>query len=189
MVTNEQIKKVLDRFDSMSMEELKDIGSLKHWKEFSLTENQSEEDIRLCAVIDAETKGKISPICYSYISEHQKMTDDFVKELMFLTSCLYSRETYTPENIEIVSDIISVYNSRKRNINEQWLYIGTLIGSGVVSESLIKALSQCRKNSPITDRLDWYGIAKNNKYLTKEFIDHFKILIFTTPYAPSNDDI
>ena len=127
MVTNEQIKEVLDRFDAMTSTELRELGSIKHWKEFSLTEGQSEEDIRFCAVVDAETNSKVQPICFSYISEHQAMTDDFVKELMFLTSGLYSREAYTPENIEIVVNIISVYNMRKRNIFEQWNYIDSLV--------------------------------------------------------------
>lgn len=185
MVTNEQIKEVLDKFDAMTSTELRELGSIKHWKEFSLTEGQSEEDIRFCAIVDAETNSKVQPICFSYISEHQTMTDDFVKELMFLTSGLYSREAYTPENIEIVANIISVYNIRKRNIFEQWNYIDSLVGEGKISKELKENLSRRSRTNPIYDRLDWYGILKNSRLLSPEFMQKFSGLLSVTPFTPT----
>ena len=184
MVTTEEIKSTMEKVWSLTKEDYKKLGSFKHWKDFSLTPDQSEEDIRFCAVVSAVTERKCNPLCYTYICEKQNMTDDLIKELMFLSSGVFRTDLYTPENIEVVSSIISIYNYRTRNILEQWKFINWLYSEGKISDNMMDRLNEFG-GKPITDCLDWYALSKNSKYISREFYQKFKLQFNIAPFAYS----
>lgn len=199
MVTREQVEETRKRIDLAISTELKEYNSVKHWKEFSLTEGQSEEDIRFFAVLGACGKkfvdrGKevlCDPICYTYISEHQNLTDDLVEELMFLSSGIFGWEYYDAESIKIVADIISVYNYKTKNLDEQKDRIRYWIRSGEIKNQAFEDKLEeilCGK-SPIVDRIDWYNLSKNRRLLSDNFIRKYMNLfeIYRPSAAVSTD--
>lgn len=194
MVTREQVEETRKRVDLVTSEELKEYNSPKFWKDFSLTEGQSEEDIRFFAALGACAKkytkhGKevvCDPICYSYISEHQNLTGDMVEELMFLSSGIFSWDYYEAKYIKIVADIISVYNYKTRNLEEQKDRIRDYIRSGEIDNQAFEdKLYEClASKSPIVDRIDWYNLSKNRRLLSDEFIKKYMNLFEI--YRPSS---
>lgn len=194
MVTPKQVEDTKKRIDATTNEELKEFASLKHWKDFSLTEDQPEEDIRFFAVLNACEKKYVkngkeqscNPLCFSYICEHQNLTDDMIEELMFLSSGIFSWDYYDAQCIKIVADIISVYNFKIKNLDDQKDRIKYWLESGTINNIFFELkLKDCLSSkSPIIDKLDWYNLSKNCRFLSKEFMKKYKNLFEI--YKPIN---
>lgn len=80
-------------------------SNCKDWAEFSLTPH-SEYDIRMRALASKAIFDDNAFICYAYISYSQNMSEDFIEELMFISSKLFDFDYYNKQSIDAVVRII-----------------------------------------------------------------------------------
>ena len=149
----------------------------KEWLEFSSVQ-QSEDAIRERALYDA--LHNTNSICYSYICKNSIMREEFIEELMFISSELFDFEYYDQEHIDMVVNLIDQgFKSRE----EQDKYLEQLASKVRIKNRetgkmdpdpfITKILTV---QSIVADKLDWFYIAKFQN-LSPEFINKHKKLI------------
>ena len=112
---------------------------VEQWLEFSMNP-QTEESIRHKLLYDREL------VCVSYVCRHSKLSEDFIVELMGLTTEFFDYENYDINQVLIVSKLISDYT-----IDERWKIIEAVLyntesGKIIVESDRYKKSEDIRKN-------------------------------------------
>lgn len=173
-VTKEEYENYLSSIDSIGR-----ICSTENWVEFS-TGDRSEKEIELRALVNEKVcrgaSALDSCICYSYICRFSKLSEEFIKDLIFISSGLFDFNYYDDYHINLTNDIVIAYN-KKYNLEE---YINELFNNEkdnihpLYKYKVEKIISDQRKSyKKIIDKLNWYDIYKYqdlsndfyNKYL------------------------
>ena len=144
---------------------------LKDWLDFSLFP-QSELDIRKRAVDDALYK--THSLCYSYVCRFSKLSEEFIEDLMFITSPFYEIDYDNKENRNFIVDLIDLDITTKSQLEKA---ITRLSKSRPVDSGLLNKFHGNRKVKNVaSDRLDWFYLYKFQN-LSDEFIKKHKTLI------------
>ena len=144
---------------------------IKDWSDFSLNP-QREKDIRRRVLLNISEK--VDSCCVSYICRYSKLSEPFIKELMFITSPLFSFDLYNEKYINITANFYScIYNLRtmdefntyldKQNPDEY--YIDKLT-------NLVLRYTRTDDIDLINNRVDWNNII-HYQQTRKEFLKKY----------------
>lgn len=162
----EEFESSLTDYEKEMIEKNKE-WSIDTWLSFSLAP-QSEEDIRRRALIDAVYD--IHPLCYSYICQSSILSEKFIKELLFITSPLFSFSYYNEKYIDIVNKIIAIplYNRRKK------IDLFITENRNDLCDEFINKLQKFKQSiRQLEDfKLDWYTII-NYQNISREFVNNY----------------
>ena len=129
--------------------------TVSKWYEFSMN-SRSEDEIREMILTDPDS------VCYSYICMKSPLSENFIEELRVLSTELINKELYTPDNLKLVSDILSIKNLTERSKYVRELYMNNKLPYFMKSK--------IRSDMMVRDKLDWRNLVKYQN-LSKEFID------------------
>lgn len=146
----------------------KKIDSIDHWVNFSLLP-QEEEAIRTIAVY-SELTGR-ALLCYSYICSYSILREEFIQELIFITSPFFSLDYYTRRYIRLVCSIVC------KPINDRKTYLEILAEDESLHpyfREIAKNLSSKKNGIIILDKIDWYGILFYQNDISEDFVLAFR---------------
>lgn len=144
---------------------------LKDWLDFSLFP-QSELEIRKRAVNDALYK--THSLCYSYVCRFSKLSEDFIEDLMFITSPFYEIDYDNKENRNFIVDLIDLDITTKSQLEKAIVKLSKF--RSVDSRMLSKFHGNRKIKNVAADRLDWFYLYKFQN-LSEAFIMKHKTLI------------
>ena len=144
---------------------------LEDWLDFSLYP-QSELEIRKRAVNDAMYK--THSLCYSYVCRFSKLSEEFIEDLMFITSPFYEIDYDNKENRNFVVDLIDLDVSTRSQLEKA---IAKLSKSRSIDSGFLNKFHGNRKVKNVaSDRLDWFYLYKFQN-LAEPFIKKHKTMI------------
>lgn len=139
---------------------------LPKWVDWSLTPH-SEEEIREAVFNTPEL------ICWSYICKSSVLSEEFIEELLVLSTGLFDgvrRELYNEENINMIKEILYIEPTPARKNLQK-----------AVAEKYLRNMkdnSICDRiihlSNPIRSRVDWYQIASFQD-ITPQFKKKFRV--------------
>ena len=140
----------------------------KDWADFSLSDH-NEDDIRVRIL--AQTYFGEDCISVSYMLSASKVSEEFLEELMFITSPLFDFSYYDQDHIDAVCKFYSLdkkgQEEFKKKIYESDIY-DKKFKEALVS---LKPLSEinCSKSN---NKLDWFNII-NYQNVSENFLDKY----------------
>lgn len=144
---------------------------LEDWLDFSLFP-QPELEIRKRAIDDALYK--THTLCYSYVCRFSKLSEEFIEDLMFITSPFYEIDYDNKENRNFVVDLIDLDISTRSQLEKA---IEKLSKSRSIDSGFLNKFHGNRKVKNVaSDRLDWFYLYKFQN-LSEPFIKKHKTLI------------
>lgn len=146
----------------------KKIDSIDHWVNFSLLP-QEEEAIRTIAVY-SELTGR-ALLCYSYICSYSILREEFIQELIFITSPFFSLDYYSRRYIKLVGSIVC------KPVSDRKEYLELLADDESLHpkfRKIAKDLSSTKNGIIILDKIDWYGILFFQCDISEDFILAFR---------------
>lgn len=194
IITLDEYEKLADTFNIDPDALNNDVVS---WAEFSMKENTSHEEIRLRALTQAVSNSKrnntkiFSTLCYSYICKYnENLTEEFIKELVFLSSNVFSFEYYNRTHIEAVMNIVGKGRYRKNTIELINYYIANQDKLGLNNNFIIKLKSVAKNpkkgRSIIDEAINWNEIKVRNLCSDKFFTKHKPLFESLYTDAPNN---
>ena len=146
---DEYIKELseIEDLDSFQRDKLKAVANnVKDWAKFS-TNPESLEDIAFRVIVFE--KFGISLCCLSYICHYSTLPEDFIDDIIFITSGLFSFNKWDDTHVHAI--VKSIEDNDFKN------------------ENLLKLFSGYNGHK-LNDRLDWREISRYQK-LSSEFIE------------------
>ena len=142
--------------------------TMDHWIDFSL-HPQSEDDIRKVAIYNEVNH--LSVLCYSFVCSYSVLSEEFIEELIFITSPFFSFEYYNKRYINLVCSIVAKEPSFRRD------YLEILARDKTLDKHFRHVADELsKKKNAITNlnKIDWYGIIFNQVDISDDFILTFK---------------
>lgn len=136
-------------------------NSIKEWSDWSLKPH-TEAEIREKCLTDYNN------VCFSYVCGTSKMSEDFIEELMALSTGVLTKKNYD-EMYEKVHQTVLEQNKVHGVQAEKW-YIPE-------AETHLRVAREYNpdkiiRSSSISDRIDWFAICKNQT-LSEGFMRRF----------------
>ena len=131
------------------------------------TSPHSEDEIREAVFHTPEL------ICWSYVCRFSTLSEEFIEELIVLSTGLFdgeSEDLYTEENINLIKDILFIEPTSARK--ERQSKIASVVYWRLTDTRIAKKIM--KSSNPIRSRVDWYQIA-GFQDLTPEFKNKFRM--------------
>lgn len=134
------------------------------WQEWSM-EPHTEDEIRDAYINDPDN------ICTSYICRYSNLSEDFIEELIYLSTGVFSYrpDLYTENNIEYLKKIMSIEPTSARTN-----YIKSINMKNVSNKDKEFVAYLKTYHSNIRSKIDWWQIASYQK-LSKDFRNKFAV--------------
>ena len=151
-------------------------GALKSWpiddwSDFSLN-SQKSDDIRRRVLLNISER--IDCCCVSYICRFSKLTESFIKELMFITSPFFSFDLYNEKYINITATFYSyIYN--QKNIEEFNTYLEKHNPDESYIDTLTKLMLRYTRTDDIdliNNKIDWNNVI-HYQQIRREFLKKY----------------
>lgn len=140
------------------------------WREKSL-KPQTEETLR-DILLDYDPDS----ICVTYICSNSKLSEEFIEELIVLSTSAFDHKTYYPDYNKYFIPIALESSSEKRRemINDLYKKVVEEKSLDVPVEMVTAALEAVEKhNLPFSSRVDWFNIV-NYQDISDSFKDKYK---------------
>ena len=144
---------------------LKDPDGNPHWVNWSCNPH-TEDEIRETVLHDYNT------VCFSYVCRYSTMSEDFIKELIVLSTGIFSGGNsvyYTENNIKLVRKILFVEPTTARLEYQRNLKKRDIGKADPVFVEIVK-----QWKIPLRTKVDWWQIANYQPNLSEKFIQEFE---------------
>ena len=135
------------------------------WVTWSMTPH-SEDEIREAVFNTPEL------ICWTYVCRFSVLSEDFIEELIVLSTGLFdgeSKDVYTEENINLIKDILFIEPTSERKDRQKKIAsnVSWRLTDTTIAEKIIKY------PAPVRSKVDWWQIAAYQD-LSREFKIKYK---------------
>lgn len=162
----------------------KDENGIPLWVTWSLGRH-TEDELREAYLSQS------SLICTTYVCENSVMSEEFVKELVLLSTGLFDHDNYTEENRNLVSQIMIDEEKTKDRMDLQSQY--DYLSQFTNDKKFIKKIMSL--STPIRSKVDWAKIITNPEIkLSDDFKNMFskqlmKARVRTAEEKMANNDV
>ena len=136
---------------------MSDTCSIKEWTEFGL-KNHTEEEIRDKVITD------FNNVCFTFVCEYSKMSEEFIEELMVLSTGAFSNNKFDKKLYDKVKKALmynlGIIKTTRLNLNE------------TVEDYAEEGKTRTIKLGDLEDRLDWDTLVFNQT-LSFNFINKY----------------
>ena len=84
------------------------LQDVKDWSEFSLNPESSLDDIMLRSIITVLYKKSF--VCFLYLSHNKNLTEDFIRDLNYVTSGMFKFEEFDDEHVNAINKYFEIEN-------------------------------------------------------------------------------